>query len=146
MTIRRSFLLTCCVLALSIACGVFVGPVTAQRTKEQRREVAPKPSAPFGFNVRVFGATGDGKTLDTPAINKTIDAVAAGGGGTVFFPAGSYLSVTIRLKSNVALYLDQGATIVAATPGPGIQYDAPEPNPWDPYQDFGHSHWRNSLI
>jgi len=147
MTVRRSFLLTLFVLSLWVACSVFVGPATAQRTnQQQQRAASAKTPATFGFNVRAFGATGDGKTLDTPAINKTIDAAAAGGGGTVFFPAGSYLSVTIRLKSNVALYLDQGATIVAATPGPGMQYDAPEPNPWDPYQDFGHSHWRNSLI
>jgi polygalacturonase len=96
--------------------------------------------------VRVFGATGDGKTIDTVAINKTIDAAAAAGGGTVFFPAGSYLSVSIHLKSNVAIYLDQGATITAATPGPGVAYDPPEPNQWDQYQDFGHSHWHNSLI
>src|SRR5262245_60828419 len=129
MTIRRSFLLACFVLS-SLAIGAFVDPVTAQRTKQQqRRAAAAQPSTTFGFNVRVFGATGDGKTIDTPAIDKTIDAAAASGGGTVFFPAGSYLSVTVHLKSNVALYLDQGATIVAATTGPGVQYDPPEPNP-----------------
>src|SRR5215510_849887 len=60
------------------------------------------------YNVRTFGAKGDGKTLDTLAINKTIDAAAAAGGGTVYFPAGNYLSVSIHLKSNIALYLDQG--------------------------------------
>ncbi|HTG92961.1 MAG TPA: glycosyl hydrolase family 28-related protein, partial [Pyrinomonadaceae bacterium] len=150
MVNRRSYQLTSLFLCLSLACCLFDGvTASAQRTTRSRTNNQPstaKPAPTFGFNVRAFGATGDGKTLDTPAINKTIDAAAAGGGGTVFFPAGSYLSVTIRLKSNVALYLDQGATIVAATPGPGMQYDAPEPNPWDPYQDFGHSHWRNSLI
>jgi polygalacturonase len=115
------------------------------RTRPLRPQPA-KPAATTFFNVKVFGATGDGKTLDTPAINKTIDAAAVAGGGTVFFPAGSYVSVSIRLKSNVALYLDQGATIIAATTGPGVAYDPPEPNPWDQYQDFGHSHWQNSLI
>jgi polygalacturonase len=98
------------------------------------------------FDVKSFGATGDGKTLDTAAINKTIDAAAAAGGGTVFFSAGNYLSVSIHLKSNIALYLDQGATIVAAETAPGVAYDPPEPNPWDSYQDFGHSHFHNSLI
>src|SRR5882757_9991306 len=77
------------------------------------------------FNVKTFGATGDGKTLDTPAINKTIDAAAAAGGGTVYFPAGNYLSVSIHLKSNIALYLDQGSTIVAADTAPGVTYDLP---------------------
>src|SRR5437867_1546026 len=84
--------------------------------------------------------------LDTIAINQAIEAAALAGGGTVRFPAGSYLSVSIHLKSNIALYLDQGATIVAAEPGKGVAYDPPEPNQFDAYQDFGHSHWHNSLI
>ncbi|HWB86278.1 MAG TPA: glycoside hydrolase family 28 protein [Bryobacteraceae bacterium] len=100
------------------------------------------------FDVKAFGAKGDGKTLDTDAINKAIEAAAAAGGGTVRFPAGDYLSYSIHLKSKVALYLGQGATIVAAdsptTAGPG--YDEAEPNQWSKYQDFGHSHWHNSLI
>lgn len=98
------------------------------------------------YEVTTFGARGDGKTLDTPAINKAIETAAAAGGGTVRFPPGRYLSVSIRLKSNISLYLDQGATIVAAETSKEVQYDPPEPNPWDAYQDFGHSHWHNSLI
>jgi polygalacturonase len=98
------------------------------------------------YDVKTFGAKGDGKALDTAAINKTIDAAAAAGGGTVYFPAGNYLSVSIHLKSNITLYLDQGATIVAANTSKEAQYDPPEPNQWDAYQDFGHSHWHNSLI
>jgi polygalacturonase len=104
-------------------------------------------SRPTVFDVRAFGATGDGKTVDTAAVNKAIDAAAAAGGGTVRFPAGSYLSFSIHLKSNVALYLDHGATIVAADPEKDHgSYDAAEPNEWDKYQDFGHSHFHNSLI
>jgi polygalacturonase len=98
------------------------------------------------YNIRDFGAKGDGKTIDTAAINKTIDTAAQAGGGTVFFPAGSYLSVSIHLKSNIALYLDQGATLIAAETSGTTAYDLPEPNQWDAYQDFGHSHWHNSLI
>src|ERR1700752_1225003 len=99
------------------------------------------------FSVKAFGAKGDGKALDSPAINKAIEAAAAAGGGTVWFSAGTYRSFSIRLKSNVALYLDQGATILAADPRDGDgKYDPPEPNQWDQYQDFGHSHWHNSLI
>jgi len=106
-------------------------------------------SAPFTgtFDVRKFGAKGNGKALDSPAINKAIDAAAAAGGGTVLFTAGTYRSFSIRLKSNVALYLDQGATILAADPRDGDgKYDDPEPNQSDQYQDFGHTHWHNSLI
>ena len=103
------------------------------------------------FDVRAHGATGNGKSLDTVAINKAIEAAASAGGGTVRFPAGKYLSFSIRLKSNITLHLDPGATIVAATPKAGFgHYDEPEVNAWGSdgrqYQDYGHSHWRNSLI
>ncbi|HWP54914.1 MAG TPA: glycoside hydrolase family 28 protein [Pyrinomonadaceae bacterium] len=108
--------------------------------------VAANASEANPFNVKTFGATGDGKTLDTSAINKAIDAAATAGGGTVYFPAGNYLSVSIHLKSNISLYLDQGATIIAANTSADAKYDPPEPNEWDKYQDFGHTHWHNSLI
>jgi polygalacturonase len=101
------------------------------------------------LDVRAFGASGDGKTLDTPAINKAIEAAAAAGGGVVRFPAGNYLCYSIHLKSHITLLLDAGATIVAAdAPAAGTSggYDPPEPNAWDKFQDFGHSHWHNSLI
>ena len=98
------------------------------------------------FNVKNFGAVGDGKTLDSPAINKAIDEAASNNGGTVYFPAGTYLSVSIHLRSNIALYLDQGATILAADPKDGYKYDLPEENKWDEYQDFGHTYFHNSLI
>lgn len=98
-------------------------------------------------NVLDFGAKGDGKTLDTAAINRAIERTAAAGGGTVYFPAGTYLSFSIRLKSNITIYLDNGSTILAADPTVHKgKYDLPEPNEWDIYQDFGHSHWRNSLM
>jgi polygalacturonase len=100
---------------------------------------------PQGNDVRAFGAKGDGTTLDSEAINKAIAAAHAAGGGTVRFPAGTYLSTSIRLQSHVGLFIDHGATILAADPTAG-PYDEPEANPWDKYQDFGHSHWHNSLI
>ena len=66
------------------------------------------------LDVRAFGAKGDGKTLDTDAINKAITAAHGAGGGTVRFPAGQYLSTSIHLQSHVGLFLDHGAAIVAA--------------------------------
>jgi polygalacturonase len=100
------------------------------------------------FEVRTFGAQGDEKAIDTPAINRAIETAASAGGGTVFFSAGSYLCYSIHLRNNVSLYLGPGATIIAAdSPQSGVGgYDPPEPNPWDKYQDFGHSHWHNSLM
>ena len=103
------------------------------------------------FDVRAYGAIGDGRAIDTPAVNRAIEAAAAAGGGTVRFPAGTYACYSIHLKSSVALYLDEGSTIQAAsTPREGTSsggYDAAESNaPWEAYQDFGHNHWHNSLI
>ena len=110
--------------------------------------IAASATTPVWFNVRDFGATGDGQTLDTPAINKAIDAASAAGGGTVVFPAGNYLSASIHLKSNLTLYLGAGSSLIAVTPDIA-PYDQPEPNEWGDqyhYQDYGHSHWHNSLI
>ena len=98
------------------------------------------------LDVRKFGAVGDGKAIDSVAINKAIEAAAGAGGGTVQLSAGNYLSFSIRLKSNVTLLLDEGATIIAATPGPQGDYDPPGSNPSDKWQDRGHGHWHNSLI
>ena len=107
-----------------------------------------KAVAGINYNVRDYGAKGDGKTLDNEAINKAIDAAAEVGGGTVYFPAGTYLSYSIRLKSHIALYLDQGSTILAADfiPANKQNYDVAEPGATNNYQDYGHSHWHNSLI
>ncbi len=107
------------------------------------------------FDVRNYGAAGDGKTLDTDAVNRTIEAASSRGGGMVVFPPGTYLCFSVHLKSLVHLHLLQGSTIVAAdSPLPGERtgyhggsYDAAEPNtPWEAFQDYGHNHWHNSLL
>ena len=98
------------------------------------------------YNVRDFGAAGDGVQIDSPAINAAIEAAAAKGGGVIWFPKGVYSSYSIRLKDNITLRLDEGAVIKAAKPTAEQGYDVAEPNEWDMYQDFGHSHWKNSLI
>lgn len=65
-------------------------------------------------NVRTYGATGDGKTKDTAAIQKAIDTCSAKGGGKVLFTAGTYVSAPILIKSNVTLHLDKGATLLGS--------------------------------
>ncbi len=67
------------------------------------------------YNVRQYGAAGDGITLDTKAIQDAINAASSDGGGTVLFPAGTYLSGTIRLLSNVKLQVEKGATLLGST-------------------------------
>ena len=107
--------------------------------------VSAAAGVPGAFDVTKYGAAGDGTALDSAAINKAIDAAAAAGGGTVYFPAGTFLSGSIHLKSNIALYLEQGSTILATADH--AAYDIAEPSDSDnKFQDFGHSHFHNSLI
>lgn len=123
---------------------LFVSTGVSAQTKAKNK--APTGKSPI-YNVMDYGAKGDGVNLDSPSVNLAIEAASKAGGGTVFFPAGTYLSGSIRLKSNIALYLDQGSTIEAIKDT--TAYDKAEPNEWGDkyqYQDFGHSHWHNSLI
>lgn len=71
------------------------------------------PRSPF-FEPWSFGAIGDGKALDSPAINRAIDACTQAGGGVVYLRPGFYRSGTIHLKSNVTLYLEAGAVILGS--------------------------------
>ncbi|MFI6175552.1 glycosyl hydrolase family 28 protein [Nonomuraea sp. NPDC051191] len=94
------------------------------------------------FDVRDYGATGDGSTNDDDAVDRAINAASAAPGGIVVFPPGRYRARTIHLKSHITLRLDGGATILAA----GSGMDVPEANANDAYQDYGHSHFHNSLM
>ena len=66
------------------------------------------------FNIRSYGAIGDGVAMDTEPIQRTIDACHADGGGIVRVPAGDFQIGTIRLKSNVTLSLDYGASLLGS--------------------------------
>ncbi len=104
------------------------------------------------YDVRDFGAAGDGLSLDSRAINAAIARAAAAGGGTVRLPPGTYRAFSIRLASRIRLHLEAGSVLLAADPPQEPTatggYDLPEESiaARFPYQDFGHSHWRNSLI
>jgi hypothetical protein len=106
--------------------------------------LAATPAAAAGtFNVKSFGATGNGSSNDSPAFDKAITAANSAGGGTVEVPAGTYKAgSTIHLKSNVTIQLDSGSTVVGTSSG----YDKPESNPNDRYQDYGHSHFHNAMF
>ena len=116
--------------------------------KDEVRDPAAPPNFPppqfrsARFNVHDFGATGNGNVNDTSAINRAIQKCNADGGGDVILPGGRYLAASIHLQSNVRLVLDKDAVITGARRG----YDPPEANPFEKYQDFGHSHFRNALI
>jgi polygalacturonase len=127
-TSRLFRVLFCFTLLLTIA----IGCRTAQPGKA-------------AYNVRAFGAKGNGKTLDHLAINQAIAAAARAGGGTVVVPPGVYLCGSIRLQSNIHLEIEAGATILAA-PQSLNAYDLTEPWTNNPYQDGGHCYFHNSLI
>ncbi len=92
-------------LALTIVCLTLHGIA--------RAENPPLPVIPTNtFNVTRFGAVGDGKTLNTAAIQKTIDAASAAGGGVVLVPEGNFLTGPFTLASQINLQLAKGATIL----------------------------------
>jgi polygalacturonase len=116
--------------------AIFVGFLFTANVNAQTQQIF--------YNVNNFGAKGDGVAIDGNAINKAIDEAANAGGGTVYFPAGNYLSGSIHLKSNICLFIDQGATLIASSDSD--QFDKPEKSTNDIYQDYGHSHFHNSFI
>ena len=97
------------------------------------------------IDVKAFGAVGDGRHIDSPAINAAIEQASKEGGGTVVLTSGTYLCYSIHLKSNITMRLEKGAVIKAAPVTDTTGDDVPEPND-SHYQDFGHSHWHNSLL
>ena len=104
------------VVALIVIYSSFFGFSCSNIVSE--RSLARKGSLPHAFpvyNVKDYGAVGDGTTLNSKAIQKTIDTAAANGGGTVFFPPGDYLTGTVRLRDNVTVYLENGCTIWGST-------------------------------
>ncbi len=126
-----------------MGCGLLT-PIFAQTT------APPAATANLAlsgeYNVRAFGARGDGKALDTDAINRAMATASAAGGGTVLVPAGTYPCLSLHLKSNIRLHLDAGAVLLAAERTETQRYDAPEPNASTKFQDFGHSHWQDGFL
>src|SRR5208282_268746 len=66
------------------------------------------------FDVHQFGAKGDGKTVDTVAIQAALDACGKAGGGTVKFPPGIYLSRPLAPPAKTTILLEAGATLLAS--------------------------------
>jgi len=89
------------------ACSAISAAIPASAESESRL-----PSPHGLLNVKDYGAAADGKTKDTEAIGKAIHACAEAGGGTVYFPAGTYLTGPIRLQSNITLHIAPGATLL----------------------------------
>ena len=103
-----SAILMCLILLVS-----FYGSTHTHSQTKIRKATGPTANNAGFFAVRRFGAKGDGKTVDSPAINRAIDAAAAAGGGTVFFSAGTYRCFSILCQQRTA-------TIGAASAANGV--------------------------
>src|SRR6185312_12485323 len=123
---RRSFLKQAMAIApAAIATPMALGELAEAQTAQsvgavptsQKRDVGhPAPRGPkVTLNVKDLGATGDGKTKDTLALQLAIERCANLGGGEVVVPAGDYLTGALTLKSGVTLRIDEGATLQSTT-------------------------------
>lgn len=86
---------------LLLATAIYISPVSTTQTGI--------------YNIVDFGSVGDGKTLNTKTIQSAIDVCHKAGGGTIYFPAGRFLSGTLYIKSNITLLLDAGAVLLGST-------------------------------
>jgi polygalacturonase len=119
---RRDFLKTAtqtllAAPALAALKGVAQTPAAHPMAKRAHAEGAPQKTPthpPVSLNVRDYGATGDGKTKDTLALQQTIERVSEFGGGDVVVPTGDYLTGALALRSNVTLRIEDGASLLGS--------------------------------
>jgi hypothetical protein len=126
-------------LGIAVAASISTAPVaTAAPT-----HAAGESSVRRVFDVRSYGALGNGVHDDAPAVNRAIAAANRAGGGVVELPPGTYLAGgSIHMLSNVTLRLQAGSKLQGGEYG----YDPPEPNPYAAYEDTGHSHFHDAVI
>lgn len=103
------------------------GEVEAKRKPEHKPETSAADLGTKIYNVRDYGAKGDGKTVDTAALQAAIDACNKDGGGTVLIPSGTFVIGTTELKSNVTLHIAADGTLLGSADGK--QYHAVEAIP-----------------
>jgi len=109
---RRQWLGRVTIPALTVGASV-TGLEAIAAPGEKRKEYNSDNDGTY--NIRDFGAKGDGKTLDTVAIQSAIDKCFADKGGTVLIPAGDFISGTLELKSNVTLHVAAAAKLTGST-------------------------------
>jgi polygalacturonase len=95
---------------------ITVNAVSGQTNLDWTKKVGAKhyPQKAITLYVNDNGAVNDGKTINTAAIQKTIDQCSAKGGGIVSFKSGNYLTGSIFIKKNVCLNIDQGVELMGS--------------------------------
>ena len=99
--------------------GLVASPAKVLAGSTHGLDIPPrdKTSGTGIYNIRDFGAKGDGKSLDTPAVQKAIDACNRDDGGIVLVPAGVYVIGTVQMKSNVTLHIAASGTLLGTDDG-----------------------------
>ena len=96
-------------IALSSFISLIFGVVAKQNNNDDNNNI---------FNVKDYGAKGDGITLDTKAITATIQAIKINNGGTLLFPSGGkYLTGSLNLTSNLIFKVEKDATVLGSWNG-----------------------------
>jgi hypothetical protein len=130
-------------MALALGFALVASVWAAFAAAETPARAASASSVGRVFDVRGYGALGNGVHDDAPAVNRAIAAANRAGGGVVELPPGTYLAGrSIHMLSNVTLRVDAGATLLGGEYG----YDPPEQNPYARYEDTGHSHFHDAVI
>jgi hypothetical protein len=103
---------------LPVLAGVLGAGAASLRSAHGQEATLPEPNeGARTYNIRAYGAKGDGQTLDTTALQKAIDVCAAEGGGTVLVPAGTFLVGSVELKSNVTLRIAAAGKLLGSARG-----------------------------
>jgi hypothetical protein len=131
---RREWLGAVSTPAIAAAALLPSGSSAAERTSSATRDAGARV-----YNIRNFGAKGDGKTLDTAALQAAIDACTGDGGGTVLVPSGTFVIGTTELKSNVTLHVAASATLLGS--GDGKHYHAVDAIPLSGDSTLGDGNW-----
>ncbi len=129
----------------SLLLATWLSAVLAGAGLTRAEENVPSTGGAAGkhaFDVRDYGARGDGATLDTEAVNRAIATCADAGGGQVLFPPGRYVSGTIHLRSHLTLWLAAGATLAGTTNL--ALYQAPAVPSFMPEARWGN--WHRGLL
>ena len=136
---RREWLERLSVPAVGVSVGAALSPSPVYAAPDQASAYVDALNGARTYNVRDHGAKGDGKTLDTAALQAAIDACNRDGGGTVLVPAGTFHIGTIELKSNVTLHLAAAATLLGSADGK--QYHAVDAIPLRGDSTLGDGNW-----
>jgi polygalacturonase len=136
---RREWLERMSVPAVGVSVGAALSPSSLSAAPNQSPASPDALNGARVYNVRDHGARGDGKTLDTAALQAAIDACTRDGGGTVLVPAGAFHIGTVELKSNVTLHLAAAATLLGSADGK--QYHAVDAIPLRGDSTLGDGNW-----